>query len=77
MSFGWVVVLILGMFYIGIVIPNQQHLKAIDRVLTTVDKAIDAGLITKEEFDEQMKKLAKELGDKDITHSLTKAKEAL
>ena len=65
MSFGWIVVLILGMFYIGIVIPNQQHLKAIDRVLTTVDKAIDAGLITKEEFDEQMKKLAKELGDKD------------
>ena len=64
MSFGWVVVLILGMFYIGIAIPNQQHLKAIDRVLTTVDKAIDAGLITKEEFDEQMKKLAKELGDK-------------
>lgn len=64
MGFGWVVVLILGMFYIGIVIPNQQHLKAIDRVLTTVDKAIDAGLITKEEFDEQMKKLAKELGDK-------------
>jgi hypothetical protein len=64
MSFGWVVVLILGMFYIGIVIPNQQHLKAIDRVLTTVDKAIDAGLITKEEFDEQMKKLAKELGNK-------------
>lgn len=64
MHFGWVVVLILGMFYIGIVIPNQQHLKAIDRVLTTVDKAIDAGLITKEEFDEQMKKLAKELGDK-------------
>lgn len=45
MSFGWIVVLILGMFYIGIVIPNQQHLKAIDRVLTTVDKAIDAGLI--------------------------------
>lgn len=65
MNFGWIVVLILGMFYIGIVIPNQQHLKAIDRVLTTVDKAIDAGLITKEEFDEQMKKLAKELGDKD------------
>lgn len=64
MSFGWIVVLILGMFYIGMVIPNQQHLKAIDRVLTTVDKAIDAGLITKEEFDEQMKKLAKELGDK-------------
>lgn len=64
MNFGWIVVLILGMFYIGIVIPNQQHLKAIDRVLTTVDKAIDAGLITKEEFDEQMKKLAKELGDK-------------
>lgn len=64
MSFGWVVVLILGMFYIGIVIPNQQHLKAIDRVLTTVDKAIDAGLMTKEEFDEQIKKLAKELGDK-------------
>lgn len=64
MSFGWIVVLILGMFYIGIVIPNQQHLKAVDRVLTTVDKAIDAGLITKEEFDEQMKKLAKELGDK-------------
>ena len=64
MQFGWIVVLILGMFYIGIVIPNQQHLKAIDRVLTTVDKAIDAGLITKEEFDEQMKKLAKELGDK-------------
>ena len=64
MHFGWIVLLILGMFYIGMVIPNQQHLKAIDRVLTTVDKAIDAGLITKEEFDEQMKKLAKELGDK-------------
>lgn len=64
MNFGWIVLLILGMFYIGMVIPNQQHLKAIDRVLTTVDKAIDAGLITKEEFDEQMKKLAKELGDK-------------
>lgn len=64
MSFGWIVVLILGMFYIGIVIPNQQHLKAIDRVLTTVDKAIDAGLMTKEEFDASMKKLAKELGDK-------------
>lgn len=65
MSFGWVVVLILGMFYIGIVIPNQQHLKAIDRVLTTVDKAIDAGLMTKEEFDASMKKFAKELGDMD------------
>lgn len=64
MNFGWIVLLILGMFYIGMVIPNQQRLKAIDRVLTTVDKAIDAGLITKEEFDEQMKKLAKELGDK-------------
>ena len=67
MQFGWIVLLILGMFYIGIVIPNQQHLKAIDRVLTTVDKAIDAGLITKEEFDEQMKKLAKELGVKSGT----------
>jgi hypothetical protein len=65
MSFGWIVVLILGMFYIGIVIPNQQHLKAIDRVLTTVDKAIDAGLMTKEEFDASMKKFAKELGDMD------------
>lgn len=65
MSFGWVVVLILGMFYIGIVIPNQQHLKAIDRVLTTVDEAIDAGLMTKEEFDASMKKFAKELGDMD------------
>ena len=67
MHFGWIVLLILGMFYIGMVIPNQQHLKAIDRVLTTVDKAIDAGLITKEEFDEQMKKLAKELGVKSGT----------
>lgn len=65
MSFGWIVVLILGTFYIGIVIPNQQHLKAIDRVLTTVDKAIDAGLMTKEEFDASMKKFAKELGDMD------------
>lgn len=65
MSFGWIVILILGMFYIGIVIPNQQHLKAIDRVLTTVDKAIDAGLMTKEEFDASMKKFAKELGDMD------------
>ena len=72
MSFGWIVVLILGMFYIGIVIPNQQHLKAIDRVLTTVDKAIDAGLITKEEFDEQMKKLAKEL---DVRSGTTGTKE--
>ncbi len=72
MSFGWIVVLILGMFYIGIVIPNQQHLKAIDRVLTTVDKAIDAGLITKEEFDEQMKKLAKEL---DVKSGTTGTKE--
>lgn len=72
MNFGWIVLLILGMFYIGMVIPNQQHLKAIDRVLTTVDKAIDAGLITKEEFDEQMKKLAKEL---DVKSGTTGTKE--
>ena len=64
MNFGWIVLLILGMFYIGMVIPNQQRLKALEMVLTTINKAIDAGLITKEEFDEQMKKLAKELGDK-------------
>lgn len=69
MSFGWIVVLILGMFYIGIVIPNQQHLKAIDRVLTTVDKAIDAGLMTKEEFDESMKEIAKGIGAADRNES--------
>lgn len=69
MSFGWIVVLILGMFYIGIVIPNQQHLKAIDRVLTTVDKAIDAGLMTKEEFDESMKEIAKGIGAADKNES--------
>lgn len=69
MSFGWIVVLILGMFYIGIVIPNQQHLKAIDRVLTTVDKAIDAGLMTKEEFDASMKKIAKGIGAADKNES--------
>lgn len=49
MDFGWIVVLILGMIYIGMVIPNQQRLKAL------------------EEFDEQMKKLAKELGVKSGT----------
>lgn len=64
MNFGWIVLLILGMIYIGMVIPNQQRLKALEMALTTINKAIDAGLITKEEFDEQMKKLAKELGDK-------------
>ena len=64
MNFGWIVLLILGMFYIGMVIPNQQRLKALEMALTTINKSIDAGLITKEEFDEQMKKLAKELGDK-------------
>lgn len=64
MDVGWFVVLILGMFYIGMVIPNQQRLKAIDRVLTTVDKAIDAGLMTKEEFDESLKEITKELGAK-------------
>jgi hypothetical protein len=69
MSFGWIVVLILGMFYIGIVIPNQQHLKAIDRVLTTVDKAIDAGLMTKEEFDASMKEIAKGIGAADKNES--------
>lgn len=69
MSFGWIVILVLGMFYIGIVIPNQQHLKAIDRVLTTVDKAIDAGLMTKEEFDESMKEIAKGIGAADKIES--------
>lgn len=67
MDFGWIVVLILGMIYIGMVIPNQQRLKALEMVLTTIQKAIDAGLITKEEFDEQMKKLTKELGVKSGT----------
>lgn len=38
-----------------------------EMALTTINKAIDAGLITKEEFDEQMKKLAKELGIKSGT----------
>lgn len=69
MSFGWIVVLILGMFYIGIVIPNQQSLKAIDRMLTTVDKAIDAGLMTKEEFDASMKEIAKGIGAADKNES--------
>ena len=65
MSFGWIVVLILGMIYIGMVIPNQQRLKALEMALTTINKAIDAGLITKEEFDESMKEIAKELGAED------------
>lgn len=64
MSFGWIVLLILGMFYIGMVIPNQQRLKALEMALTTINKSIDAGLITKEEFDKSMKEIAKELGDK-------------
>ena len=67
MNFGWIVLLILGMIYIGIVIPNQQRLKALEMVLTIINKGIDAGLITKEEFDEQMKRLAKELGVKSGT----------
>nr|DAE90761.1 MAG TPA: Gas vesicle protein G [Caudoviricetes sp.] len=65
MSFGWIVVLILGMIYIGMVIPNQQRLKALEMALTTINKAIDAGLITKEEFGESMKEIAKELGAED------------
>lgn len=69
MDVGWFVVLILGMFYIGMVIPNQQRLKAIDRVLTTVDKAIDAGLMTKEEFDASMKEIAKGIGAADKNES--------
>ena len=64
MQFGWLVIGVLGVVYLLFVVPNNQRLQAIDRVLTTVDKAIDAGLITKEEFDAAMKKLAKELGDK-------------
>lgn len=65
MSFGWIVVLILGMIYIGMVIPNRQRLKALEMALTTINKAIDAGLITKEEFGESMKEIAKELGAED------------
>lgn len=65
MSFGWIVVLILGMIYIGMVIPNQQRSKALEMALTTINKAIDAGLITKEEFGESMKEIAKELGAED------------
>ncbi len=65
MQFGWLVVGVLGVVYLLFVVPNNQRLQAIDRVLTTVDKAIDAGLMTKEEFDASMKKFAKELGDMD------------
>lgn len=67
MNFGWIVLLILGMFYIGMVIPNQQRLKALEMVLTTINKSIDAGLITKEEFDKSMKEIDKELGVKSGT----------
>lgn len=67
MSFGWIVILVLGMFYIGIVIPNNQKVQMVDRLLTTVDKAIDAGLMTKEEFDESLKEITKELGAKSGT----------
>jgi hypothetical protein len=67
MNFGWIVLLILGMFYIGMVIPNQQRLKALEMVLTTINKSIDAGLITNEEFDKSMKEIAKELGVKSGT----------
>lgn len=67
MEFGWIVVLFLGMIYIGMVIPNQQRLKALEMALTTINKAIDAGLITKEEFDKSMKEIAKELGVKSGT----------
>lgn len=67
MEFGWIVVLILGMIYIGMVIPNQQRLKALEMALTTINKAIDAGLITKEEFDKSMKEIAKELDVKSGT----------
>lgn len=65
MQFGWLVIGVLGVVYLLFVVPNKQRLQAIDRVLTTVDKAIDAGLMTKEEFDASMKKFAKELGDMD------------
>ena len=69
MDFGWIVVLILGMVYIGIVIPNKQKVQMIDRLLTTVDKAIDAGLMTKEEFDASMKEIAKGIGAADKNES--------
>lgn len=72
MEFGWIVVLILGMIYIGMVIPNQQRLKALEMALTTINKAIDAGLITKEEFDKSMKEIAKEL---DVKSGTTGTKE--
>lgn len=72
MNFGWIVLLILGMFYIGMVIPNQQRLKALEMVLTTINKSIDAGLITKEEFDKSMKEIAKEL---DVKSGTTGTKE--
>lgn len=69
MSFGWIVILVLGMFYIGIVIPNNQKVQMVDRLLTTVDKAIDAGLMTKEEFDASMKEIAKGIGATDKNES--------
>lgn len=69
MDVGWFVVLILGMFYIGMVIPNQQRLKALEMTLTTINKAIDAGLITKEEFDASMKEIAKGIGAADKNES--------
>lgn len=37
---------------------NYMRLKAIDRVLTTVDNAVNAGLITKEDFMKEMNEFA-------------------
>ena len=59
-EFFWFLLGMAALFYVLLVIPNQQRMHVFDRYMETIDKAIDAGLITKEEFEQKMKELPKE-----------------
>ena len=63
-EFFWFLLGMAAVFYVLLVIPNQQRMHIFDRYMETIDKAIDAGLITKEEFEQKMKELTKEFIDK-------------
>lgn len=63
-EFFWFLLGMAALFYVLLVIPNQQRMHVFDRYMETIDKAIDAGLITKGEFEQKMKELPKEFIDK-------------
>ena len=71
-EFFWFLLGMVALFYVLLVIPNQQCMHIFDRYMETIDKAIDAGLITKEEFEQKMKELPKEFIDKKEKEGATK-----